>query len=279
MTDRRAHTVLRSSAALAAASLLGLGLAACGGAQEAQNGGASSSSSAPGAQQSPIASSDEGGQSSDAGGASASDGGGQQAAPRVGVAEDPDSLYYVIPLAAEDHPEKLGKSDLASQIVNGLETDVDLACADGIGVGERTTCEVGGVPEGIQAHPGAWDAALVRTVGDTSMLIVRSPGKGAPAIDSILDPEGLYAYAYMVGSKQGAKSVADALEQGIESAVSTDGPSDVDASASCETPEGEPMTCEVKASFPKDAAGTWTGWSHDSFIEDSQAVLFTRTAG
>lgn len=211
----------------------------------------------------------------DGSGSAASDGGEAHAPDPT----DPGSHYLFLPLL--DGAERVPAEEVGSHVSNFLEASVSSPeCTGDVLLGEQIRC-TGGRIEGdsLEDVSETWDVALVRTTNGNTALIVRAAAKEAGELP--LQADQVFHFAYLVGEDETPEVVATATEEGFRATQVSDGPSDVEVTASCE--EGEDlersMVCEVEGEHPADAEGTWFGIGHDSFIEDSAVYLFVEHTG
>lgn len=214
--------------------------------------------------------SEEGQPAEDGTGPASSDGGGAGPADPT----DPGSHYLFLPLL--DGAERVSADEVGSVVNNFLESSVSGPdCPGDVLLGASIRC-TGARVEGdfLEDVSGIWDLALVRTTNGNTALIVRAAAEGAGELP--LQPDQVFHFAYLVGEDEDPGQIATAVEEGFRATQVSDGPSDVDVTASCEDGEvlERSVACEVVGENPGDAAGAWFGIGHDSFIEDSSVYLF-----
>ncbi|MGO3209361.1 MAG: hypothetical protein ACTIJK_06170 [Brachybacterium sp.] len=205
----------------------------------------------------------------------ASDGGGAHTADPT----DPGSHYLFLPLL--DGAEKVSAEEVGSQVSTFLEATVSNPdCPGDVLLGEQIRCTGGSIEgDALEDVSETWDVALVRTTNGNTALIVRAAAEDAGELR--LQADQTFHFAYLVGQDETPETIAAATEEGFRATQVSDGPSDVEITAACD--EGEEfersMVCEVEGERPADAAGTWFGIGHDSFIEDSAVYLFVEQTG
>lgn len=205
----------------------------------------------------------------------ASDGGGEELDPT-----DPSSHYLFVPVLGGS--EELAPDEVTVALSSTLEAEVELDCPSAIMVDEQIECTGSVSGEGFRDLSDTWDIAMVPTTNDNVALIVRAAGEDAG--DLPIMPGETYHFAYLVGQEPTPETVASTMEEGFKATQVSDGPAEVDVTAACQEADEEqaegPTTkvCEVEGSQPADAAGTWHGIGHDSFIEESTVYLFVQQA-
>lgn len=211
----------------------------------------------------------------DSGSNDASDGGGEHPDPT-----DPSSHYLFAPVL--DGSEELEPEEITMTLSSTLEAEVELDCPGAIAVDEQIECTGSVTGEGFRELSETWDIAMVRTTNENLALIVRAADQDAGELPII--PGETYHVAYLVGQEPTPETVASSMEEGFKATQVSDGPAEVDVSATCQE-RGERQAessattvCEVEGDQPVDAAGTWHGIGHDGFLDESTVYLFVQQA-